>query len=955
MSGGAFRLVQILGGARNGTITTGSSSAFTPASDGVAATLRILNGTTDSTLSLIGGVMRVLMYGGVADSIVNVTGNAITFCATGGIGAGSDIVLNGGVRIASVVGGMDGGGFAVNGDVTKLTVAGPIKGSSTVSVNGNARCVRICEGIVGSSVKITGRADQLRVYGGVSGAGAAVQFGDVGAAYLAGQVTGSVTVSGDLAGAVYLRNGLASPGQIIVQGDFLGTIRSFADLTGNVIFDGNMSGFLGATLLGDVAVHGDFTGRIGGAYGQRGHGTLTVDSSTAEINGWLYVTGFGHVSVPAGDRFLGGALASVDDLNDANVKLNVADFMGWSACPAFATDVAYLSSDAWEDAQNLPVINYEPSHYPHFTNGKVTFADGTPLADTTFQQSLATDFPFYQQEGDAINYIQGEPQITIYHDLQQLKADGFKGVRLYASPPGVYIATILAAQQLGMKVYYEVAVPDLSEDAYANGTVPDREGALYADLVRQGGNGVSEGSLQCLHYVINAVGESVFSATVPLVFFTHENLVSPQDSSTTLTDDNCSVPLLRWGINAVRSLLQTELAGYSLPAVTTAILAGQVVQVSHEVYPEVEKLIQTIQKDTHAPIAYDVYPFQWGSRYFNVQHPYVNNPEFVIDNAYPPGSNWYDRCTVAGQDWASGPPPTDPTHTVAQTVTEADLMWSLQWTVDNVNWIWGGRTAGATTKQIIAETGWPSSQKYTDQGGRELTGSLADARQFFETVKLAGFQVGNCSVMYFSAFDEPIKESNAYPNMFSENHYGIYGWTGIPKFTTTTVANPLLERFVILSIAPGNMYQGFPQTMPGQTPSDTSYSYTVNAGTAVNVPWYWGSNTWSDNTGVNGRICYLPNPDILLSAGDTVVISSASHDADKPITSPITLKTNDGITVSYTDPDNKGTTGSNLTLISNQYGASWKLWLSFPWAHGGSNSFSDTANYKPVPADWWGE
>ncbi|MGA2404410.1 MAG: hypothetical protein ABSG91_22355 [Syntrophobacteraceae bacterium] len=152
------------------------------------------------------------------------------------------------------------------------------------------------------------------------------------------------------------------------------------------------------------------------------------------------------------------------------VQANVATFMGWgSTAPAFSTDVAYQSSDAWEGPNNLPAINFEPSHYPHFTNGKITFADGTLLGDTTFQQALQTDFPPWQEGSPYINYIQGNPEITVETNLRQLKAAGFNAVRLYASPPDVYIPTILAAYKLNMKVYLEVATPDLSQPPYATG------------------------------------------------------------------------------------------------------------------------------------------------------------------------------------------------------------------------------------------------------------------------------------------------------------------------------------------------------------------------------------------------------------------------------------------------------------------------------------------------------
>jgi len=643
-----------------------------------------------------------------------------------------------------------------------------------------------------------------------------------------------------------------------------------------------------------------------------------------------------------------------DDLNLKAVQRNVATFMGWgNTAPAFATDVFYQSSDAWENADYLPAINFEPSHYPHFTNGNITFSDGTLLGDKTFQETLQTDFPPVQKSSSYINYIQGNPEITVETNLQQLKAAGFKAVRLYASPPDVYILTILAAHKLNMKVYLEVAAPDLSKPPYATGSdIQARRQALFDNLVRQAGPGVSEGSVQCLHYIINAVGKSVFSATVPLIFMSHENLVSPTvNENQTLTDANCSVPELRWGVNLIRALLIRELAGEPLPAVTTPILAGQVIQVSLQDYPEISKLIQTIQKDKNAPIAYDNYPFQWGIRYFNTIDAYINKPQFVIPNAYPPNSNWYDKCMFNKKKWVSGDPPIAPVHTIQETVLNAKLMFSLNWIVDSVNWIWGGRKQGAKVKQIMAETGWPTAQYY--QNGTRVTGNLNDAKQYYAAVKTGNggkrtFMMDNCPLVYFSAYDEPLKESNKFPNMFSENHYGIYGWTGKPKFFTDATHNPLLQSFTILSFVPGNPIDGIPRMRLGETlPTDARYSYSLDRSPGVDVPWYAGVNILSGGGAVGSSICWLPNPDILLSRGDTVVVSNPTSKYT------ITLQTGDGVTVTYANPSDKGNTGSNLTQMSNGYGSSWKLWLSYPWDHNGQ--LSPTTKNQKVYTDWWAE
>ncbi|MHC1726705.1 MAG: hypothetical protein AB9866_11960 [Syntrophobacteraceae bacterium] len=622
---------------------------------------------------------------------------------------------------------------------------------------------------------------------------------------------------------------------------------------------------------------------------------------------------------------------------------DVTVFMGWgSTAPDYTHDVTYQSSGAWDDPNSLPVINHEPSHYPHFTNGVITI-NGQTLKDQTFQANVATDFPHYKTDGGYINYIQGNPGITIYANLEQLKKAGFKGVRLYAPTPKVYIETILAASKLGMKVYMTVAIPDL-ENSLA-GSVKAREQALYKTLTRQTSPGVPEGSVQCLHYVINVVGKSTFSKTVPLIFVGNESLVqSKTNKDPVYKDSNCSVPELRWGINLVRAVLAKELAGESLPAVTTPLVAGQIVQASNQVYPEVATLVKTIQKDSKAPIAYTVYPFQWGSRYFNTRDPYVNNPQ-CIANAFPPNSNWYDRCMSGGKQWTSGPPPIPSFHTVEEMVAAGNagnILFSLKWMVDRVNWIWGGRKPGAKTLQIIAETGWPTAQPYQSGGGSTVTGNLQDATKFFNTIKDGKFKVENCPVMYFSSYDEPLKTPNASANMFSENHYGVYGWTGLPKFYTENYSNPLLRPFVILSIVPGNKPNGVPQMRrTDSSPAVAQYRCSMNKALSVDVPWYWGADHVSASNPATG-ICWIPNPDFLLSKGDTILLTTPGSKYS------ISLQNTDGKAVKFSKPADQQNTGSNLTSVDNDYGKSWKLWLSYPWVHGNNN---DTNLW--VYADWW--
>ncbi len=655
------------------------------------------------------------------------------------------------------------------------------------------------------------------------------------------------------------------------------------------------------------------------------------------------------------DTAVDWAVQHVDDDFAAQKIRNVADFMGWKSAPDFTTDIDYTSSGAWESSDNLPVINYEPSHYPHFKRG-VNNQYTISVKDDSFQKSLKTDLPFYDKVGGYIEYMVGNPEVTIYNDLKKLKAQGFKGVRLYASDPKTYVNTIQSAYDLGMKVYLTVDVPDLSNWPLKD--MKARRNDLFNILTRQGPD---EGSLQCLHYIISVVGKSVFSATVPLVFFGNEKLLQPKSlQGKDYTDANCTVPELRWGINLTRALLAGELQNEPHPAVTTAILAGQITQVSLGVHTGVAKLVETIRHDSRAPISYTVYPFQWGSRYFDADpQPYNSSPD-TIPNAYPKGAKYYDRCKEA---WNSGLPNFNPGHSVREMVMDGNagnIKFSLKWTVDMVNWIWGGATPGGTVKQIIAETGWPSERPFSTNGcpdppGRMVEGKFPEAKEYFLALKDLGFKVENCPVMYFYAFDEPLKEPNDCPNRFSEKHFGIYGWSGIPKFFPETLPNPLLQPFVVFSIASPNGANGFPQMKTTDTSaSDIQFSVSpfrerTGTGNELQVPWYFGADRLGDTKG--GTICYFPPVNMLVSQGEILTVTTfASFDKKDNVTTTITIKNSDGSTLSYVNSDDAAKTRSSLQAFPTDTGLSYKLWMNYWWTHGQEKNTNQN-----VFADWWAQ
>jgi len=708
----------------------------------------------------------------------------------------------------------------------------------------------------------------------------------------------------------------------------------------------------------DVVLNSALQGMIGSVRigGQLGGSPNSTESFGIEASSSIHSVKVGNqdLAIPTTDNFVTIRVGA--PLGATLPDYSVAQLMGWTSAPTFSTNVAYTSGTTggvptWS---TLKVIDYSPSHYPYINqNGAAIQYDGTLLNtyDTYFSNAqVLADFPDAATHGPYVNYLHDQVALVqglIYDDLQQLYAAGFRGVRLYGDSPLESIATILAAQQLSQQpgndpfyVCYEVPVTVATMQQYLN-NIP----GLFTNLTwatPAGQAGQTEGQLQVLHYVINIVGAKVFSQTVPVVYFGHEDLIGP---SSGLTPSNCSVPLIQWGINATRSILQQELGNNPLPAVTNALLAGLVVDGSEQ---EITNLMQTIQTDPNAPIAYDVYPFQYGSRYYNVLQ----------------GSTYVDA-----NDWTTAPPAVSQWQ-VADTVTKADLQWSLQWMTDQVNQLWhpGG---SATAYQIIAETGWASSGQHTlnppDPNSRYVVGDFSDAQAYYNQLLSTGFEVNNVPVVPFEAFDEPLKAGDgAAANGISaalitaENHYGIFGWSGIPKYFADSLPNfhPLTtnQNFAILTLAPYKP-NGFAQNIMNQSALDTAYSLQINSGTPVDIPWYWGSGQFSDGNGQGSSLIFQFNPSVLVLAGDVLTITSQN-----PGTLPaqIQLKctsTTDNLQAGIAYITTPGAAGETLTQPTTVQGSAYSIWglyFSFPWLHNNDNSYANLTAYPAVYQDFWG-
>ena len=191
-------------------------------------------------------------------------------------------------------------------------------------------------------------------------------------------------------------------------------------------------------------------------------------------------------------------------------------------------------------------IDYQPNHYPpgHIFNNHDVFFVGM----------------------DSTN----APVTNVYAELAQLKAAGFTVVRSYQTVPFSWIDLIKQANDLGLSVIYEAAIP-------------------------QGGNQTSiDNAVEVLNDVIDVVGVPTFQNTVTLVFAGHENY------------SNTNVAYLTSAIGQLQNALAQQ--GLSAVPVGTALVSGNLVTPGSP--SDMQTLISA--SSASAPLGFDPYPFQWG-------------------------------------------------------------------------------------------------------------------------------------------------------------------------------------------------------------------------------------------------------------------------------------------------------------------------------------------------------
>lgn len=226
--------------------------------------------------------------------------------------------------------------------------------------------------------------------------------------------------------------------------------------------------------------------------------------------------------------------------------------------------------------------------------GLLMFSHGRAHSTTPANQNTFYDY-LLPQGGHGVDYAPGhyplgdarndEAQANVYAEIVQLQKAGFNTVRLYGDPGKVWINVINAANDLGMKVVYQLALCELGNGQ--NGTCTESQ---Y--------NAEAAAAVQQLQNVYHMVGKAAFVKTVKLIIVGNE-ILGP--------DAKTSANKIVTTINTVNNqFLQPNQLTIPL---TVSLQADVWIAAKDPGRQTIATALKAV--NANAPIAINVYPFQW--------------------------------------------------------------------------------------------------------------------------------------------------------------------------------------------------------------------------------------------------------------------------------------------------------------------------------------------------------
>jgi len=208
---GTMRAASTVGG-----VITGSSASVTGGVTAASVAGGVITGTstsvtgTQTAASTVGGV--------ITGTSASVTGGVTAASVAGGVITGTSTSVTGTQTAASTVGGViTGSSASVTGGVTAASVAGGVITGTSTSVTGTQTAASTVGGVItGTSTSVTGTQTAASTVGGVitgsnvSVSGNVVAAGNVSAAWLIGNIQGSVTSPGANTQILFNDSGVAN-------------------------------------------------------------------------------------------------------------------------------------------------------------------------------------------------------------------------------------------------------------------------------------------------------------------------------------------------------------------------------------------------------------------------------------------------------------------------------------------------------------------------------------------------------------------------------------------------------------------------------------------------------------------------------------------------------------------------------------------------------------------------
>ena len=385
-----------------GGVITGTSTSVTGTQTAASTVGGVITGTSTS---VTGGVTAASVAGGViTGTSTSVTGTQTAASTVGGVITGSSVSVSGGVTAASVAGGViTGTSTSVTGTQTAAsTVGGVITGTST-SVTGSQTAASTVGGVItGSSVSVTGGVTATSVAGGViTGTSTSVTGTQTAASTVGGVITGtSASLSGNVTGGNILTSGNVSATGNVIAAWLIGNIQGSVTSPGantEILFNDNgvanaTAGFTFDKTSNTVSVGGNvnaanFNGNVFGT-SVSASGTVTAASTVGGVitGSSASVTGTVTAASTVGGVITGSTASLSGNITGANLELT-SGFIDGPAAGRITINGSDLDTDFAVDGDTLANVFYVDAG-----TGTASFGASTQVTNAIVNFATTTSF-----------------------------------------------------------------------------------------------------------------------------------------------------------------------------------------------------------------------------------------------------------------------------------------------------------------------------------------------------------------------------------------------------------------------------------------------------------------------------------------------------------------------------------------------------------------------------------